>query len=450
MTLLGNIIWFIFFGWWNFLLYGFLGLVCCATIIGIPIGKALFQYAKLMTFPFGKVIIKETELKGKENVSAIRRVGGTIANILWLPVGIITFILNIGTMIVCAITIIGIPVAVVIAKSCKFLIWPVGAKVITKDEAEALRMEKSMMKVMGTAMAVNNAMISNQAAQPQAVQVQAAQPQAVQPQAASMGQIEQTQQTVQLNQTLDSFKAGSAQALESIRETGGKAMSAIAATGSAGASALKNRQMTIKKQVLERQKDVTVDELLEQTEVKLYQNKVMAWIMPFLEYITLAVGIISVIVGMIAVAVLGAGTNIGQTIIIGLFYGIVMAAPLMIMEAVLGMIKRSHVFVLIVLGAQLLAYIGLAIMGMGLSALWIICYLGIIYMYLFMIRKSAGQRKAASGSGIQKTTTGTAWENETNTSAAGTASYVRKYCGKCGAEISGGIAFCGKCGAKVE
>ena len=71
MVTLGNIIWFVVFGWWNWLFYTFSGIICCITIIGIPIGKAMFQYAKLMVLPFGKVIIKETELKGKENVSAI-------------------------------------------------------------------------------------------------------------------------------------------------------------------------------------------------------------------------------------------------------------------------------------------------------------------------------------------------------------------------------------------
>ena len=144
MALFGNIIWFILGGWANFLLYALLGVLFCITIIGIPVGKALFQYAKLMTFPFGKVIIKETELKGKENVSAIRRVGGTIANILWLPVGIATFIANIGLMLVCFVTIIGIPVGIVIAKSCKFLLWPVGAKVVTKEVAEMARRNNMM------------------------------------------------------------------------------------------------------------------------------------------------------------------------------------------------------------------------------------------------------------------------------------------------------------------
>ncbi len=54
MRTLGNILWFILGGWWNFLLYASLGVLFCITIIGIPVGKALFQYAKLMALPFGK------------------------------------------------------------------------------------------------------------------------------------------------------------------------------------------------------------------------------------------------------------------------------------------------------------------------------------------------------------------------------------------------------------
>ena len=144
MALLGNLIWFVLGGWWNFLLYSACGLLFCMTIIGIPIGKALFQYAKLMVLPFGKVIVKETELKGKENVAAVRRVGGTIANLLWLPFGIATFLANIGLMIACAVTIVGIPAAIVIARSCKFLLWPVGAKVVTKEEYDNLILRRTI------------------------------------------------------------------------------------------------------------------------------------------------------------------------------------------------------------------------------------------------------------------------------------------------------------------
>lgn len=63
MALLGNIIWFIIGGWWNYLVYALLGVLFCITIIGIPIGKSMFQYAKLMALPFGKVIMKETDMQ---------------------------------------------------------------------------------------------------------------------------------------------------------------------------------------------------------------------------------------------------------------------------------------------------------------------------------------------------------------------------------------------------
>ena len=144
MTLLGNMLWFILAGWWSSLYYTACGVLCCITIIGIPIGKAMFQYAKLMAAPFGKVIVKETDLKGTENVSGIRRFGGTIANILWLPVGIITFLGNIGLMIACTISIVGIPAATILAKSCKFLLWPVGAKVVTKGEYEKILLRRTV------------------------------------------------------------------------------------------------------------------------------------------------------------------------------------------------------------------------------------------------------------------------------------------------------------------
>lgn len=57
----------------------------------------------------------------------------------WLPFGVILFIGSIFLMISAAITIIFIPVAVVIARSATFLIWPVGARVITKNRKKVHR-----------------------------------------------------------------------------------------------------------------------------------------------------------------------------------------------------------------------------------------------------------------------------------------------------------------------
>ncbi len=128
-----NIIWFVFFGWWQALFFLILAVLFAITIVGIPLAKALLQFAKLSAFPFGKEIINETELKGDDNVSSIRSIGGTIVNIIWLPFGLIMSIIFILSGIAAFITIIFIPVGVVYVRMGKFLIWPIGAKVVSKS-----------------------------------------------------------------------------------------------------------------------------------------------------------------------------------------------------------------------------------------------------------------------------------------------------------------------------
>lgn len=338
MVLLGNIIWFIFFGWWNCILNGLLGALFYITIIGIPIGKSLFQFAKLMAFPFGKVIIKETDIKGKENVSAVRRVGGAIANIIWIPFGLIGFVAYVVTAIGCAITIIGIPAAIVWARAAKFIIWPIGAKVISKEEADTIKMQK-MMAATYAAVPPNqmppNQMQPNQmqgvpalpasdnsALPPQAAYA-AAQPNQVQGvpvQPAADNSIVPAQNTyaaapAQPNQTLEHLKAGGSQALGNLKDAGGKTVAAIQTTGgktvaaiqttsSAGMEALRNKQSIAVSNALSRAKEISLEEIFVQIESGLYRNNVMAWIMPFLEYITAGVCLLIVIINTISMLII--------------------------------------------------------------------------------------------------------------------------------------------------
>ncbi len=135
--ILFNLIWFILFGWWQSILYLLVSVLFAITIVGIPIAKSLYQFAKLCAFPFGKEIIKETELKGDNNVSAIRKIGGTIVNLLWVPFGIFFAILYIISGIASFISIIGIPAGIVYCKAAKFIVFPIGAKVVSKKQAYA-------------------------------------------------------------------------------------------------------------------------------------------------------------------------------------------------------------------------------------------------------------------------------------------------------------------------
>ena len=56
MKTLGNVLWFILTGLWLGLSYCLLGIIWCITIIGIPFGKQCFKLARLIFWPFGKVV----------------------------------------------------------------------------------------------------------------------------------------------------------------------------------------------------------------------------------------------------------------------------------------------------------------------------------------------------------------------------------------------------------
>ncbi|MBD5439232.1 MAG: YccF family protein, partial [Treponema sp.] len=111
-----NLIWFIFGGEIVALLWLVLAGVFSITVIGIPIGKACLQFAKLSAFPFGKEIISETELKGEDNVSKARKIGGLVLNVVWFPIGLALAVIYVVMAVVSFITIVGIPAGVVQAK----------------------------------------------------------------------------------------------------------------------------------------------------------------------------------------------------------------------------------------------------------------------------------------------------------------------------------------------
>ena len=54
---LGNVIWFIFAGFWLAIGHISTGLVCFFTIIGIPFGLQHLKLAQLALFPIGKTIV---------------------------------------------------------------------------------------------------------------------------------------------------------------------------------------------------------------------------------------------------------------------------------------------------------------------------------------------------------------------------------------------------------
>ncbi len=56
-SLVGNILWIIFAGWWLALGHLTTGIALCLTIIGIPLGLANFKLIPVSLMPLGKEIV---------------------------------------------------------------------------------------------------------------------------------------------------------------------------------------------------------------------------------------------------------------------------------------------------------------------------------------------------------------------------------------------------------
>ena len=62
VSALGNVLWFLFAGWWLALLHVAAGIAYCVTLIGIPFGIALFKLALVGLFPLGKRVVPSQAL----------------------------------------------------------------------------------------------------------------------------------------------------------------------------------------------------------------------------------------------------------------------------------------------------------------------------------------------------------------------------------------------------
>ena len=56
-SVIGNVLWIVFFGWWLAVGHLVSGVLLCLTIIGIPLGLANFKLIPVSLTPFGRDIV---------------------------------------------------------------------------------------------------------------------------------------------------------------------------------------------------------------------------------------------------------------------------------------------------------------------------------------------------------------------------------------------------------
>ena len=118
MSLIGNIVFFIFGGFIIFLGYVLGGILLCLTIIGIPFGLMCFRLAGSVIAPFGREV-RETEPPGG--------ILTLIMNIIWIILpGLELAIMHLVLALLFAVTIIGFPIAVQHVKLVPMALLPFG------------------------------------------------------------------------------------------------------------------------------------------------------------------------------------------------------------------------------------------------------------------------------------------------------------------------------------
>ena len=118
MSLLGNVVFFVFGGFVIFLGYVLGGILLCLTIIGIPFGLMCFRLAGSVIAPFGREV-RETEPPGG--------VLTLIMNIIWIILpGLELAIMHLVLALLFAVTIIGFPIAVQHMKLVPMALLPFG------------------------------------------------------------------------------------------------------------------------------------------------------------------------------------------------------------------------------------------------------------------------------------------------------------------------------------
>lgn len=118
MGCLGNILWFLFCGFWQGLAWAVAGVLWSITIVGLPIARQCFKFSAFMFFPFGKEIHY-----GGGALSAV-------ANVLWIIFsGVPLSLAALGNGLLLCCTIIGIPFGLQCFKFAKLAFMPFGAHV---------------------------------------------------------------------------------------------------------------------------------------------------------------------------------------------------------------------------------------------------------------------------------------------------------------------------------
>ena len=121
-SLILNVLWVVFSGFWLFLGYLFAGVIQCITIIGIPFGVQSFKLAGFALWPFGRSVVQRPSASTSLSL---------VGNIIWIVLsGIWLALAHLVLGVLLCITIIGIPLGLGNFKLIPLALAPFGKDIV--------------------------------------------------------------------------------------------------------------------------------------------------------------------------------------------------------------------------------------------------------------------------------------------------------------------------------
>lgn len=146
MRTLGNILWHVpFLGFLSALGTFLIGGLFVITVIGAPIGLGLIQLSKFLLAPFSNSMISKSDIQADQN--AAWKTFGIIVRILYFPFGLFLAVVTVFQIAGLFVTIVGIPVALVLAKSLGTYFNPVNKTCVSKAVADEVASRKAKEQV---------------------------------------------------------------------------------------------------------------------------------------------------------------------------------------------------------------------------------------------------------------------------------------------------------------
>lgn len=146
MRTLGNVLWhFPFLGFVTATIYWLFGVLLTATVVAAPIGLGLMQYGKFLFSPFGRAMVNKKDLNAEQG--SAWKAYSTAVMVIYLPFGLLFVLLNVVQVALLCLSIVGIPVALVIAKSLSTSLNPVNKVCVPAAVAEEIERRRGAAQI---------------------------------------------------------------------------------------------------------------------------------------------------------------------------------------------------------------------------------------------------------------------------------------------------------------